>query len=415
MATYRTRTGKDGTVSVHTMVRLAGYPTRTASFPNKREAAKWAATVEAEMIEGRHFKDANGRKRTIGEAIARFRAEVLPLKRNGSMYGFTLDWWANTHGTQRLGEVSRGWLASARAQLLTGKFLRIQPDAKRGTLTPCTCAHKGGPVPHADACPRKTQRFVQATPHTRTPATCNRYMAALSAVFSQVCGDWEWLQPAANPFTGFSKLPEGKGKGSAYTDDARARLLAQTAQDPQLHTLVQVALSTAARAGELLALTWSHVEIGETEGRLMFTDTKNGEARIAWLFGDALNAMKAQSMRLLGVDKPSTLTGTKVLSRCLAMPVFPGQWSHSKQLYGRYDYLPRLHKALSAAGLKMSRPFHALRHTAATTAARMGANAHQLKALGGWKSDAVNTYVHIAGQDSKDLSQALAKRLENKS
>jgi integrase len=60
----------------------------------------------------------------------------------------------------------------------------------------------------------------------------------------------------------------------------------------------------------------------------------------------------------------------------------------------------------------MKRPFHALRHTAATELARMGANSHQLKAIGGWKSDAVNTYVHMAAQDTKALTQALANRLD---
>jgi hypothetical protein len=80
MATYRTRTARDGSTSVHVQVRMTGYPARTASFGNKREAQKWAATVEADMIEGRHFKDAAGRKRTMAEAIKRFRLEVLPLE-----------------------------------------------------------------------------------------------------------------------------------------------------------------------------------------------------------------------------------------------------------------------------------------------------------------------------------------------
>jgi integrase len=394
MATYRTRTGKDGATSVHTMVRLAGYPTRTATLPNMRDAKRWAATVEAEMVEGRHFKGTGGRKRTLAEAIAKYRAEVLPLKRNGSMYGFTLDWWETNHGAKKLGEVSRGWLSDTRAQLLTGTFCR-------------SIALRGG----------KRLKFGEPTKYQRTPATANRYMAALSSVFSHVCGDWEWLQPHANPFTGFSKLPEGRNKGRAYADEARARLLVETAKDPQLHVLVLVALATAARAGELCGLTWACVEFVEpmqlqqpnaagmilvteaAHARLMFVDTKNGDARIAWLFGDALASMTAWRARMgVPMDRASFL----------AAPVFPGQWSHKHQRYGKYDYLPRLHKALKAAGLDMKRPFHALRHTAATNLARMGANGHQLKALGGWKSNAVDTYVHLAGQDTKELAKRLA-------
>jgi integrase len=382
MATFRTRTAKDGTTSIHTMVRIAGYPTRTASFPTKREAQKWAATVEAEMIEGRHFKDAAGRKRTIGEAIDRFRLEVVPMMKNGSMFGFTLDWWKAQHGDKKLGEVSRGWLADARAQLLTGTFRRSSPGSKRSLVA-------------AD----------QAREFQRTPATANRYVAALSSVFSQVCGDWEWLQPNSNPFTGLGKLPEGKNKGKAYADDARFRLLQEAAKDPQLHRLVRVALGTLARAGELVGLTWSHVELGEEEGRLMFVDTKNGEQRIAWLFGDALKAMREQ-MASRG------LSPEKLIPTDLDKPVFPGQWSHKHQRYGRYDYYPRLVKAMQAAGLPpMRKAFHALRHTGATLMARAGANLPQLKAAGGWKSDAANVYIHMAAEDSKAITQQLAKRL----
>lgn len=414
MATFRTRTGRHGDTTVTCMIRLAGYPTRTETFPNKRDAQKWATTVEAEMIEGRHFKDANGRKRTLAEAIIKFRAEVLPMKRNGSMYGFTLDWWESNHGTKKLGEVSRGWLSDTRAQLLTGTFTR-RVAISHGRRMGKTTALENHLTSEGAAILAKHGADQQ---YQRTPATANRYMAALSAVFSQVCGDWEWLQPNANPFTGFGKLPEGRNKGLAYADDARLRLLQETAKDPQLHRLTLVALGTAARAGELLALTWSHVELGETEGRLMFTNTKNGEARIAWLFGDALKAMRDQGNATGGPRAAVGISASGSMGMNIATtqdtlnrPVFPGQWSHKAQKYGRYDYLPRLHKALKAAGLDMKRPFHALRHTAATTMARMGANAHELKALGGWKSDAVNRYVHMAAQDTKPLAERLANRL----
>lgn len=392
MATYRTRTAKDGTTSVQVQVRMAGHPAQGASFPNMREAKKWAATIEAAMVEGRHFKGTEGRKRTLGEAIDKYRLEVLPLKRNGSMYGFTLDWWKSNHGTRKVGEVSRGWLSDRRAELLAGKYKRATPGSKRSLYA--------ANQPTAEMLGNHGTRLAKA--YARTPATANRYMAALSSVFSHVCGDWEWLSPNANPFTGFGKLPEGKAKGQAYADAARVKLLQAAAEDPQLHRLIRVALGTAARASELLDLTWAHVELAETEGRLMFVDTKNGDTRIAWLFGDALAAVKEQRFHTAGaLADPKTMT----------KPVFPGQWSHKRQRYGRYDYLPRLHAALERAGLKMSRPFHALRHTAATNAARMGANGHQLKALGGWKSNAVDTYVHMASEDTRQLAQGLAQRL----
>jgi integrase len=382
MATIRKRTGRHGDTTYTAMVRRVGFPTLTKTFPTKREAESWASGQEGDIITGRASPGSLGRKRTLGDAVDRYRAEVQPLLKNGAMYGFTLDWWKAHHGQRLLGEVSRGWLTAARAQLLTGTFTRATPGSKRSEITPEAAAQ-----------------------FQRTPATCNRYMAALSSVFTQVCGDWEWLPAHANPFQGLSKLPEGHNKGKGYTDQALAQLLKETAMEPQLHTMCLVALATAARAGELVNLTWACVELGPEEGRLMFTDTKNGSARIAWVFGDALEALKAHKAPLVapGAD----------LASHLSRPVFPGQWSHKDGKFGRYDYLPRLYDALTRAGLKMARPFHAFRHTAATNMARMGANAHQLKGLGGWKSNAVDTYVHLAGQDTKDLAQAYAKRLKN--
>ena len=45
----------------HVQVRMAGYPARTASFKTRRLAERWAKTLEAEMIEGKHFRSAEAR------------------------------------------------------------------------------------------------------------------------------------------------------------------------------------------------------------------------------------------------------------------------------------------------------------------------------------------------------------------
>src|SRR5688572_11998031 len=96
MATIRKRVGrakelqdgtaKPGRTSFHVMVRRAGFPTRTASFATRKLAQAWATTVEAEMIEGRHFRDAAARRRTVAEAIDRYMEEEVPRKRGGTMH-----------------------------------------------------------------------------------------------------------------------------------------------------------------------------------------------------------------------------------------------------------------------------------------------------------------------------------------
>jgi hypothetical protein len=59
---------------------MTGFP-RTASFRSRATAKKWATTIEAEMIEGKHFRSAEARRRSLAEAIDRYLKDELPKKR----------------------------------------------------------------------------------------------------------------------------------------------------------------------------------------------------------------------------------------------------------------------------------------------------------------------------------------------
>lgn len=62
MATIRERVKANGTRIFHVQVRMTGFPARTASFPTRRQAERWAKTIEADMIEGKHFRSAEARR-----------------------------------------------------------------------------------------------------------------------------------------------------------------------------------------------------------------------------------------------------------------------------------------------------------------------------------------------------------------
>jgi integrase len=44
---------------------MTGFPARTASFPTRRQAGRWGKTIEADMIEGKHFRSAEARRRSV--------------------------------------------------------------------------------------------------------------------------------------------------------------------------------------------------------------------------------------------------------------------------------------------------------------------------------------------------------------
>lgn len=94
----------------------------------------------------------------------------------------------------------------------------------------------------------------------RAPGTINTYLTYLSHVFTVVRKEWCWIIPS--PSDDVSKL-RNKGMVRYLSRRERPRLLEQTSADPILHAFVVVALSTAARAGELLRLRWRDIDLDE--------------------------------------------------------------------------------------------------------------------------------------------------------
>ena len=344
---------------------MTGYPTRTASLPTRRLAERWAKTIEADMIEGRHFRNAEARRRTLGEAIDRYLEEELPKKRNGSTHRSYLPWWKRHLGHLKLADVTPAKLVECRGKLARESFTRANPQSARTTV-------RKGELPSR---------------HPRSPATVNRYLAALSHVFTVARKEWHWA--AHNPFDGVGKLKESRGRVRFLSEEERTALLRETAKNPVLHTFVVLALSTAARAGELWNLKWQDVDL--KEGRLLFRFTKNATPRSAWLHAEARRLLTEHGkVRRLGQ-----------------------QWVFVSPTGQRYRYEKDFKAACEAAGIESFR-FHDLRHSAATYLAREGASEQQLKAIGGWKSGVVSRYVHLAATETRDIVQKMNERILGK-
>jgi integrase len=363
MATVRERRKKDGTTIFNAQVRMAGFPARTASFPTKRLAERWSKTIEAQMIEGRHFRNPEARRRTLAEAIDRYTLEVLPAKRTQNMHKAALAWWREKIGTLKLADVTQAIIIEKRGMLIRDKYQRAKPESKRSTVAEGESANE----------------------FSRTPSTVNRYTACLSHLFTVARKDWGWA--IHNPMEEVTKLPEKSDRARVLSTDERKRLYEKTSPDPTLHLFVVLALSTACRAGELVKLKWRDVDL--EEGKLLFSDTKNEQPRSAWLHGDAKKLMVAHAARGQTPD---------------------GRVFVNASGRGRYQYAKLFEAACVAAGID-GFVFHNLRHSAATYLAREGASEQQLKAIGGWKSGVVSRYVHIAAADTRAVVEQMNKKL----
>jgi integrase len=317
------------------------------------------------MIEGRHFRGLEARRRTLGEAIDRYLLEELPRKRNGSTHRSNLPYWRKHLGHLKLADITPAILVEYRGKLSRETFTRANPQSSRTTL------NEG----------EEPRRF------RRSPGTVNRYLAVLSHVFTVARKEWHWV--SHNPFEGVAKLREGRGRVRFLSEEERTALLRETAKDPVLHAFVVLALSTAARAGELWNLKWQDVDL--KEGRLLLRVTKNATARTAWLHAEARRLLTEHGK-------------IRHLGQALVFVSPSGRRYHCEKLF---------RTACEAAGIENFR-FHDLRHSAATYLAREGASEQQLKAIGGWKSGVVSRYVHLAATETRDVVQKMNEKILGK-
>jgi hypothetical protein len=151
MATFETRVRRDGKTSIRARIRLKGARMISASFTRLTDTRRWAQQTEVAIQEGRYFKDAAAKRHTL--AIDRYTVEVMPRKpRSASIQAPQLAWWRKEIGHLVLADVTASAISAMRAKLL--------------------------------AAPGNNER-------NRGPATANRYMAALSHLFTTAVREWE--------------------------------------------------------------------------------------------------------------------------------------------------------------------------------------------------------------------------------
>lgn len=335
MASIEKRISGKQEITYRVKVRLKGYPTETATFERLTDARRWAQQTEAAMREGRHFKTTEAKKHTLSEAIDRYIKSVLPHK-PCSQYpqALQLTWWKETIGQYLLADITPALIAEQRENLAKGTTTRNK---------------------------------------LRTPATVNRYLAALSHLFTIAVKEWGWIE--ANPLQKVTKMKEPRGRVRFLSDEERRRLLeaCQESESLWLYLIVVLALSTGARRMEILGLRWEDVDLNRAI--IILHETKNGERRILPITGHALALLKEHAkVRSLNTNL-----------------VFPG-----KSLKSPIDIRTPWETALKKAGIKDYR-FHDNRHSAASYLAMNGASLAEIAEVLGHKTlQMVKRYAHLS-------------------
>ena len=293
-------------------VRRQGYPDITKVFEARQDAEKWARALESEIDKGQFASVSEAQRTTLGDLIARYLVEVTP-----TMKGAADD-------TIRLKAMMRKPIARWSMANLSAARIAAFRDERLKEVS-------GG--------------------------TVIRELAYLSAIINHARREWGINVP--NPVQMVRKPPSPQARSRVLTEEEVTRLL--DALEPlgrRSHwtkPAVQLALATAMRRGELLALRWENVDL---VGRAAFlSDTKNGDSRTVPLSSAAVQVLTGLPRHISGV-------------------VFPVK---------AFTLDAAFKRGLKRAGLEGIR-FHDLRRTAITRMAEKLPNVIELAAVSGHKS-----------------------------
>ena len=363
MATIEKRPASDGSLSYRAKVRIKGFATESASFARLTDAREWAKKIEADMKAGRHF--GQSRLHTFNDLADEY------IKSAAGLLSFThrkrgIDAWRRAFGPDLLATITPARIAKERDKLLAVETPRYALPATG--------------VPELD---KKRDRA------TRTGATVNRYLAALSACLAYGAKELQWLEK--NPCTNVKKPAESKGRVRFLSDDERPRLLDACRPHADLYLAVVLALTTGARQAEIMTLRWGQIDFKRQV--ITLPKTKNGETRSIPLVGEANTLLKERAkVRNIKDDR-----------------LFPPNENAKKaqNINLRQPWEAALKKAAIA-----NFHWHDMRHTVASFLAMSGVSLVEIaKLLGHRTMQMVARYSHLSDGHIVATGEKLAARL----
>lgn len=230
-----------------------GFPTQYKTFDMKAQAQAWARAVEVAMDDGTWGDPAGSADVTFGALLKRYHESVTPSKRSRSSESY------------RLAKLRRRKISDYSMRNLTTHVLGEYRDARL----------KEG----------------------ATAATVCRELASICAVITHA--QREWGLKLANPAKLVKKPRLPPGRNRSLKPHETERLLEELhpsnhkRRHPLLHPVVQFALETAMRRGEILDLRWRNVDFEQRTAFLPLT--KNGKARTVPLSSRAVEILSSLS------------------------------------------------------------------------------------------------------------------------
>ncbi|MDJ1160919.1 site-specific integrase [Burkholderia gladioli pv. gladioli] len=304
-----------------------------------RDAKRAALTLDPDakrLLETR-AKRSDVKAATLSTILDRYKKEVSSKKKSSA---------SEAHKIARI----------QRSSLAKKSLYRITPEDIGGFL---------------NGLRREQQGPMNGTPLSES--TKRKLAALLSHVFT--IARKRWRMDVKNPVMEIELPRSGRSRNRRLEGDEETRLLAELAKARKAAVvlpMVRLAIETAMRQGELLALTWSDVRVMGDHGTAILRDTKNGEIRIA--------PLTATACAVLG-SMPRPLKGG---------PVFPIKTSELRSAW---------EKACERAEIEGLR-FHDLRHEATSRLFELGLDRIEAASVTGHKTlQMLKDYTHLRAEE----------------
>ena len=265
----------------HARVRRKGYPAQRRSFQSRADAEAWARRTEGEQERGLWRDRAPLDGTSLGHLLTRYEREVLPGMKSAPVAKYHLARLREDLGHLALTSLTGAALAEwrdARLRCVASATVNRELSTLGGVLT---WARKdlGLPVEHAVSGIRRPPQG-RARDRRLEPGEETRLLEALGDRAGDV---------------------RGAKRSGGYRVGTRNRWL---------RPLVQLAVETAMRQGELLTLTWEHVDLKAQTAHL--PDTKNGKPRTVPLSSRAVALLDALPRAPDGQVFPITAQAVKL-------------------------------------------------------------------------------------------------------
>ncbi len=359
---------KRGEYQWRAKVRRKGFPEQSRTFTYREDAEKWIRTVERELETSGFVDRREADKNTLGEVLLRYQREVTPTKKSATIESVKIN------------------------VILKDPIL---PKLKMSALTSSAVASW------------RDRRLKEVG-----GATVNRDIDVLSAVLNHARR--EWGIHVENPVPQIKRPEKARARDRRFSAEEEAYLLAaltggerqadgtfsKGARNPWLLPLVQLAIETAMRRGELLGLTWESVDLERQTAHLHAT--KNGDARTVPLSTRAVAILK--SLPRAEADDQSTERTGRVFETT-AMALRKGFVRAVERAQEKYRSDCKAARRKPVASFLEDVHFHDTRHEGASRLAEKLSNVLELSAVTGHKDlRMLKRYYHPRAED-------LAKKL----